>query len=102
MTADLEHVRSADPGRAPSPAPARVSAAKDLAGLLAVPDEETVLVLHPRLRTGLRLFVRGVVDVAQFHLLLLAAAGEHLPGSPLPSRFRAACADADPVIPAGV
>src|SRR5437763_14517019 len=63
-------------------AAARVPAAKALADLLAVPDDETVLVLHPRLRTGLRLFVRGVADVAQFHLLLLDAAGEHFPGSP--------------------
>jgi hypothetical protein len=83
-------------------AAARLPAAKPLADLLAVPDDETVLVLHPRLRTGLRLFVRGVADVAQFHVLMLDAAGGHLPGPPLPSRFRAACADADPVIPAGV
>jgi hypothetical protein len=80
----------------------RIPAAKALAELLAVPDDETVLVIHPQARTGLRLFVRGVVDIAQFHLLMLAAAGELLSAPPLPSRFRIACAEADPVIPAGV
>jgi hypothetical protein len=73
-----------------------------LADLLAVPDDEAVLVLHPRLRVGFRLFVRGVADVAQFHLLMLDAAGDLLTGPPLPSRFRIACAEANPVIPAGV
>ena len=76
--------------------------AADLADLLAVPDDEAVLVLHPRLRVGFRLFVRGVADVAQFHLLMLDAAGDLLPGPPLPSRFRVACADAHPSTPAGV
>jgi hypothetical protein len=82
-------------------------AARDLADLLTVPDDEAVLVLHPALRAGFRLFVRGVADVAQFHLLLLGAvtgdpADGLLPGPPLPSRFRAACRDVNPVLPAGV
>jgi len=84
-----------------------VPAAKDLADLLAVPDDETVLVLHPELRLGCRLLVRGVADANQFQLLLLdAATGDpadgFLPGPPPPSLFAAACRDADPVVPAGV
>ncbi|MDB5311769.1 MAG: hypothetical protein JWO38_5971 [Gemmataceae bacterium] len=85
-----------------------VAAARDLADLLAVPDDETVLILHPAARAGFRLFVRGIADVAQFHLLMLDAvtgdpAAGFLPGPPLPSRFGTACRDADPTtIPAGV
>lgn len=74
----------------------------DLVALLDVPDDEAVVVLHPELRLGFRLLVRGVADVAQFHLLLLDAAGDLLPGPALPSRFRTACAEANPVVPAGV
>src|SRR5207237_729810 len=72
--------------------------------LLAVADDETVLILDPANRTGFRLFVRGVADADQFQLLFLdAIAGEGwLPGPALPARFRDACRDADPVIPAGV
>ncbi|HJZ57352.1 MAG TPA: hypothetical protein VKE74_20455 [Gemmataceae bacterium] len=99
---EVRRVARAIPGLREAAAATRLPAAKDLAELLAIPDDETVLVLHPQTRTGFRLFVRGVADVAQFHLLMLDAAGELLPGSPLPSRFRTACAEADPVIPAGV
>src|SRR5262245_17620323 len=81
----------------------QLSAAKDLADLLAVPDDETVLILDPATRIGFRLFVRGIADADQFQLLFIdAVAGDWLPSPPLPARFRAACADADPVIPAGV
>lgn len=73
-------------------------AAKELADLLAVPDDEAVLVLAPATRTGHRLFVRGVADADQFQLLFLDALGE----SRLPGRLVAAYRDADPVTPAGV
>lgn len=76
--------------------------AVDLVALLDVPDDEAVVVLHPELRLGFRLLVRGVADVAQFHVLMLDAAGDLLPGPALPSRFRTACAAANPVVPAGV
>ena len=79
-------------------AAARLPAARELAELLALPDDETVLVLHPRERTGFRLFVRGVADAAQFQLLMLDAIGS----TPPPSRLVAAYRDADPVTPAGV
>lgn len=77
-------------------------AAKDLAELLALPDDEAVLVLHPERRLGFRMLVRGIADMAQFHLLMLDAASEWLSVPPPPSRFRLACASIDPVIPAGV
>jgi len=77
-------------------------AGTQLAELLAVPDDEPVLVLHPKLRAGFRVFVRGIADIAQFHLLLLDAVEGDVAGPPLPSRFRIACAEANPVIPAGV
>jgi hypothetical protein len=85
----------------------RLPAAKELADLLAVPDDEAVLVLHPARRAGFRLLVRGVADANQFHLLMLdAITGEEadgfLPGPPLPARFASACRDANPLVPAGV
>lgn len=73
-------------------------AAKDLAELLAVPDDETVLVLHPDRRAGLRVVVRGVADVGQFHVLVADA----LPGGGMPGRFVAACRDANPISAGGV
>ena len=102
---DVRRVARAIPGL--REAAARHPAAKQLAELLAVPDDEAVLILHPKLRAGFRVFVRGVADIAQFHLLMLdAITGDAddglLPGSPLPSRFRIASAESNPVIPAGV
>ena len=51
--------------------------------------------------------VRGVVDIDQFHLLLMGTltgdpADGLLPGPPLPARFLAAAQDTDPITPAGV
>lgn len=81
--------------------------AKDLADLLAMPDDETVLVLHPARRAGYRLLVRGIADVAQFHVLLAGAIAGHstdgvLPGTVMPARFIAACREVNPTLPAGV
>src|SRR5262245_21152659 len=80
--------------------------AQDLADLLAVPDDEVFLVLHPARRAGWRLAVRGVADVGQFHLLMAdAVTGDStgfLTGPPVPERFVAACRDVNPVVPAGV
>ena len=73
--------------------------AKDLAELLAMPDDETVLVLHPARRVGYRLLVRGIVDAAQLQILL---AGAISPGSVMPARVVAACREANPTLSAGV
>jgi hypothetical protein len=93
----VEGLRSAAATLAP-----RCPAARDLAELLAVPDDEVVTVLHLKLRIGLRLVVRGIADIGQFHILLGNAADDVLPGSPVPSRFVAACREANPTIAAGV
>ena len=94
--------------RAAAEALARLSTpARDLVDLLAVPDDEAILVLHPELRKGFRLTVRGVADVGQFHVLMTAAilgdknAG-FLPGPAIPNRFVLACRNTGPSIPAGV
>jgi hypothetical protein len=76
---------------------ANVPAAKPLAQLLAVPDDEIVLVLHPDRRAGYRLSVRGIATVHQFQVLMQSALGE-----PMPSRFASVCRDAEPRVPAGV
>lgn len=82
-------------------------AAKNLAALLAIPDDEIFLVLYPERRAGFRVAVRGLADVGQFHILLADAvtgdsASGFLPGPPMPERFVAACRDVNPTTPAGV
>jgi hypothetical protein len=47
--------------------------ARQIAEALAVPDDEVVRVIHPAARAGFRVLVRGVADVAQFHVLLADA-----------------------------
>jgi hypothetical protein len=82
-------------------------AARDLLDLLAIPDDEAILVLHPGERAGFKLTVRGVVDLGQFHVLMAAA----ITGDPssglvemrrLPARFADACRNTGAAIPAGV
>lgn len=48
-------------------------AAKELADLLAVADDVTVLAIVPAKSAGFRLRVRGIADVAQLHVLLADA-----------------------------
>ncbi|HEY1191706.1 MAG TPA: hypothetical protein VGE74_29000 [Gemmata sp.] len=60
------------------------SAARDLADLLAVPDDEVFLVLAPADRTGVKVHVRGAASVGQFCRLLeelLPVARPHESGS---------------------
>ncbi len=78
------------------------AAAKDLAELLAVPDEEVVTVLHPEVRMGFRLVVRGVADIGQFHILLLDAVRDLLPGPGVVGRFMTACRSVNPTSTGGV
>jgi hypothetical protein len=47
-----------------------VPGAKELSELLAVPDDQVVLAVHPASRTGLRAVVRGVAEVHQLQVLL--------------------------------
>jgi len=81
--------------------------ARDLAELLAIPEDEVFTVLHPERHTGFRLITRGVTDVGQFHILMEdvvtgePAAG-FLPGPAIPARFVAAYRDVNPTTPAGV
>jgi hypothetical protein len=82
-------------------------AATVLLELLAVPDDEVILVLHPDSRIGLRMCVRGVADVGQFHVLMAAAfsgdpALNTLEGKAIPDRFVIACRNSGPAIPAGI
>ena len=75
---------------------AHCPAAKDLADLLAVP-EEVFLALAPAARTGVRLHVRGAADVAQLYELLAPA----LPPAPF-QLFAPAALRADGTLPAGL
>jgi len=81
--------------------------ARDLADLLAIPDDETVVLLHPARRVGFRLAVRGVASVGQFHILMAdVVSGDPASGllaeQPFAARFSAACRDVNPAAPAGV
>ena len=83
------------------------SPARDLADLLAIPEDDVFTVLYPDQRTGFRLLTRGVADVGQLHVLMTdvvtgEAAGGFLPGPPIPARFVAAYRDVNPTTPAGV
>jgi hypothetical protein len=81
--------------------------ARDLADLLAIPDDEVFTVLYPEQRTGFRLITRGIADVGQFHVLMEDVvtgdiAGGSLPGPSIPARFVAAYRDVNPATAAGV
>lgn len=62
-------------------------AANDLADLLAIPDDEAIVVLFPDRRVGFRFAVRGVADVGQFHILMTNALPESLADRPFAERF---------------
>jgi hypothetical protein len=64
--------------------------ARQLADVLAVPDDEVVLAVHPAARAGFRVLVRGVADVYQFHALLADA----VTGDPRRGRLPGARPDA--------
>lgn len=73
-------------------------AANELCELLAVPDDQVVLAVHPASRTGLRVLMRGVAEVNQLHVLL---ANEWAGPRPDP-RLVDACRDTRPDPDAGV
>lgn len=108
-SAEMRHTaRAIDGLRAAAEALAPAcSHAKDLADLLAMPDDEAIVVLQPDQRAGFRLAVRGVADVGQFHVLMADAlvadpALGLLAEQPFAERFVAACRDVNPATPAGV
>jgi hypothetical protein len=102
QSAELRCIARAVPGLLE--AARAVPAARDLAELLQIPDDEAILVLHPARRQGYRLGLRGVVTVHQFQVLLLQALAQadEWPEHRLPARFANACSEAEPIIPAGV
>jgi hypothetical protein len=67
-------------------------AVKELSELLAVPDDQVVLAIHPASRTGMRVLLRGVAEVHQLHVLL---SSEWTGPRPDP-RVTAACRDTRP------
>lgn len=99
---EIRRAARGTPGLKDAAANSPLPAAQELAALLNVPDDETILVLDPAKRTGVRVVVRGVVDVRQFHVLLAAEAHAALGCPRPPSRFVAAYSGVDPIIPAGV
>ncbi len=83
-SAEVRHAARTVPGlRAAAAALApQLPAAADLADLLAVPDDEVVSVLDPARGVGARVLVRGVADVAEFHLFLADAVPELIGHAP--------------------
>jgi hypothetical protein len=78
------------------------AAARQLAELLAVPDDEVFVALAPADRTGVRLHVRGAAEVAQLHRLITPA----LAGAPVTTEagfqfFAPGALRADGSLPAG-
>lgn len=67
-------------------------AAKELGELLAVPDDQVVLAIHPASRTGMRVVMRGIAEVHQLHVLLASEWG----GVRVDDRVIDACRDCRP------
>lgn len=67
-------------------------AAKELSELLAVPDDQVVLAIHPASRTGVRVVMRGIAEVHQLHVLLASEWG----GARVDERVVDACRDGRP------
>ncbi|HET6572694.1 MAG TPA: hypothetical protein VFG68_03755 [Fimbriiglobus sp.] len=107
--ADARHAARAVPGltEAAAALAADHPKARQIAEVLAVPDDEVVRVIHPAARAGYRVLVRGVADVYQFHVLLAdAVTGDPaqglLPGARPDPRVIAAYRDAPAVGPGPV
>jgi hypothetical protein len=100
---EVRRVARTIPGLREAALATKLPAAKDLADLLAVPDDEVVVALDPAREVGVRLLVRGVADVGQFQALLADVAPE------LRDRrvarwqaYRPAALRADGTLPAGM
>ena len=101
---EVRHVARAVPGlwAAAARLAAVCPAARDLADLLAVPDDEVFTVLCPARKRGVRLVARGLADCGQFHVLLAEVVPELLGGGPFPPRVVTASATTNPTTTAGV
>ncbi|HVJ81734.1 MAG TPA: hypothetical protein VNC50_11765, partial [Planctomycetia bacterium] len=75
-----------------------LKSASELTELLAVPDDQVVLAIHPEARVGVRVLIRGVADVNQLHTLLAdeLIGSRLLPGQRPDPRIVSAYRDADP------
>jgi len=93
---DVRRMARAVPGlRA---AAASIPQAAELAGVLAMPEEEVWLVIHPAARAGYRVVLEGVADIAQLHVLLSDAltgdpSAGYLTGRRPTDEVFAACSD---------
>lgn len=67
-------------------------AAKELGELLAVPDDQVVLAVHPASRSGVRVVMRGIAEMNQLHVLL----ANEMPGPRVDPRLVDACRDTRP------
>ncbi len=74
-TVELRHIARATKGLMEAAAELKgvCPEAGELAALLAIPDDEVVTVLQPKLRVGFRMITRGVADIGQFHILMADA-----------------------------
>ena len=58
-----------------------VADCRDLADVLAIPEDESILVIHPAAGVGARVRTRGIATVHEFHVLLADAVGPTFPGT---------------------
>ena len=58
---------------------------RDVADVLAMPEDEAILVLHPAAGIGARVRTRGIATVHEFHVLLADAIGTTFPGTRPPA-----------------
>lgn len=100
---EVRRVARTIPGLREAALAAKLPAAKELADLLAVADDEVVVALDPAREVGVRLLVRGVADVGQFQALLSDAAPELRDRrSARWQAYRPAALRADGTLPAGM
>jgi hypothetical protein len=73
-------------------------ASRELTELLAVPDDQVILAIHPTARVGIRVQIRGVSNLFQLHTLLAAEFYNNrlLTGARIDARIVHAYLNADP------
>lgn len=104
-SADVRRVARTVPGlrEAAAALAGRLPAVKDLADLLAVPDDEVIVAIDPARGVGVRLLVRGIADVGQFQTLLADTAPELVERRPARWQvYRPAALRTDGTLPTGM